>query len=635
MRRKKLGATVGSLVVLAAAAVYAASVSGGARSADRLEMLFRRLDKNGDGKLTASELPGRLMLNRADTDGDGAVSLDEARAFRQKTRSRQINRPEKPAGNLPMAMREFTASDGRKLRYQFAEPAVSDPQKKYPLVVCLHGRAGNTAAPRRLFETDMREKYPCFIMAPRCPSPHRWAAPDLLRRAPRREEWISVVLEAVDALLDKHRIDPCRIYITGQSMGGFGTFGALVARPHMFAAAVPCASGWDPSAAGRIAHVPIRAFHGAQDRTVPVEFTRDMIQAIRAAGGTPEYTELKDTGHNSWTPAYETPEMWEWMFSQELPEQPSENKKNQRSLPGVTTARTIRHDGREREYLLHLPESLPAEKPLPVVFAFHGGGSTARQMERFSRFSPVADRHGFIVVYPQGIAGHWNDGRHADRLVAQSTRIDDVGFAMAVLNELKSEYMIDEDRVYAFGISNGAIFSHRLALEHSEHIAAIGCVIGSVAEPLADEFSPAEPVSVLIMKGTEDPLVPYEGGAIAPGVLGRLLNRAPRGKVVSTEREVELWLQANGLDVEPVAEKLPDTNKNDGAYLEKKEWSDPKRGVSVVLYDVVGGGHTYPGGLQYLPKALIGTTCRDADASAILWKFFESHPKSQESTGKE
>jgi polyhydroxybutyrate depolymerase len=160
-------------------------------------------------------------------------------------------------------------------------------------------------------------------------------------------------------------------------------------------------------------------------------------------------------------------------------------------------------------------------------------------------------------------------------------------------------------------------------------------VIGSVAEPLADEFSPAEPVSVLIMKGTEDPLVPYEGGAIAPGVLGRLLDRAPRGKVVSTGREVELWLRANGLDVEPVAEKLPDTNKNDGAYLEKKEWCDPKRGVSVVLYDVVGGGHTYPGGLQYLPKALIGTTCRDADASAILWEFFESHPKSQESTGKE
>ena len=613
-----------ALVLLALAAVCSVSVGAGSRDADRLELLFQRLDRNGDGKLTANELPGRRLLTRADTNGDGAVSLEEARAVRRNVRQRQMNRPDQPAGNLPMEVRQFTAEDGRTLTYQFATPEAPEPQKKYPLVVALHGRAGNTAAPRVLFKEGMRKEYPCFIMAPRCPSPHRWAAPEILRPAPRREEWIPVVLEAIDSLLDRHRIDPRRIYITGQSMGGFGTFGAIVARPHMFAAAVPCASGWDPDAAERIDHVPIWAWHGAKDGTVPVKFTRDMIKAIRAAGGNPKYTELPDTGHNSWTPAYESAEMWKWMFSQEFTAEPPEDQADANDVPGLTIRRTIRHDSRDREYLLHLPESFSPEKPVPLVFAFHGGGGTAERMERFSRFSQLSGKHGFIVVYPQGIARHWNDGRQADKLEAQVDRIDDVGFVMAVLDALKKEYNIDEKRIYAFGISNGAIFSHRLAMEKPEHITAIAPVIGGIPEPLADEFSGQEPVSVLIIKGTEDPLVPCEGGPVAPGLLGRMLNRAPRGKIVSTEREVELWLKHNKIDAKPVTEKLPDRDKEDGAHIEKTVWADPERGVSVVLYKVIGGGHTYPGGLQYLPETIVGTTCRDVDATEVIWKFFES-----------
>ena len=620
------------VLLLSLLAACSLSALAGGRESEGMERLFRRMDRDGNGKLTAEELPGRMLLNRADTDGDGAVSLEEAREVRRNVRRRRVNRPEKPAGNLPMEMREFTAEDGRTLTYQFATPPDPDPQKKYPLVVALHGRAGNTAAPRVLLRDEMRKKYPCFIMAPRCPSPHRWAAPDMLRDTGRREEWIPVVLEAIDALKGNFKIDPRRIYVTGQSMGGFGSFGAVVRRPDMFAAAVPCASGWDPGAAERIANVPIWAWHGAKDGTVPVSFTREIIEAIRDAGGNPRYTELPEVGHNSWTPAYDNPEMWEWLFSQKLSAEPATEEEEAEGVPGTTIRRTIPHGGREREYLLHLPESSVTAEPVPLVFAFHGGGSNATQMERFSRFSRLADRHGFIVVYPQGLARHWNDGRQADKLEAQVERIDDVGFTMAVLESLKQEYSIDEHRVYAFGISNGAIFSHRLAMEQSEHIAAIAPVIGGVAEPLADDFSPQEPVSVLIMKGTEDPLVPYDGGAIAPGPLGRMLKRAPRGKVVSTERELELWLKHNGLDVEPKTRKLPDTNRDDGAHIEKQEWSDPERGVSVVLYRVVGGGHTYPGGVQYLPEAIIGTTCRDADASEIIWNFFEAHCKKPQSS---
>ncbi|MEM7012387.1 MAG: prolyl oligopeptidase family serine peptidase, partial [Verrucomicrobiota bacterium] len=111
-------------------------------------------------------------------------------------------------------------------------------------------------------------------------------------------------------------IDSKRIYVTGQSMGGFGTFAAIVQRPDLFAAAVPVCGGHQPENAEKIAGVPIWVFHGAKDTGVPVKLSRDMVEAIRKAGGDPKYTEYPNVGHNAWTPAYATAELWEWVFEQ-------------------------------------------------------------------------------------------------------------------------------------------------------------------------------------------------------------------------------------------------------------------------------------------------------------------------------
>ena len=151
----------------------------------------------------------------------------------------------------------------------------------------------------------MRSKYPCFILAPTVSKQGSW-----------KSESMDDVLELVGKLLKKLPIDPGRVYVTGQSMGGGGTYEAMARKPELFAAGVPVCGGNKVENAKKMASIPIWAFHGEKDRVVHVERGREMIEAIRKAGGKPRYSELPGVRHNSWTPAYNNQEMWKWLFSQ-------------------------------------------------------------------------------------------------------------------------------------------------------------------------------------------------------------------------------------------------------------------------------------------------------------------------------
>lgn len=290
----------------------------------------------------------------------------------------------------------------------------------------------------------------------------------------------------------------------------------------------------------------------------------------------------------------------------------------------ATIEKTIVHQGKERQYLIHVPSRYDHRSSVPLLFVFHGGAGHAKQIARFTGFNTLADQHTFVVAYPEAIDGHWNDGRIGEAFRDQDARMDDVDFVMQVLKEISKEYSIDPDRIFATGLSNGGIFCQRLAIEHSETFAAVATVIGSIAEPLADNFHPEKPVSILVMNGTADPLVPYSGGQIEVS-FAKGWRRSERGKVVSTDRMIELWTKRDGIRSKPVEENLPDTDHDDDASAIKIKWSDPGNPVSVVLYKIVGGGHTYPGGFQYLPKAMVGSTCQDFDASEAIWEFFAQH----------
>lgn len=281
-----------------------------------------------------------------------------------------------------------------------------------------------------------------------------------------------------------------------------------------------------------------------------------------------------------------------------------------------TQAHTLEVGGRTRTYLLHVPPTLPAG-PAPLVLVFHGGGGNGPGTERLTRFSELADREGVLVAYPEGVGRNWYDGREfTGSSRAHRERIDDVGFVAALLDAVAHARAVDPRRIYATGISNGAVFSHYLAAHLSPRIAAIAPVVGGIADPPDAGLRPERPVSVLILQGTTDPLVPYRGGAVAFG----------RGRIIDTEDAARRWARLNGTAPEPRSTVLPAPARDHCGGL-RLTYSGGRDGSEVVLVRLDGGGHTWPGGGQYLPEALIGRVCHDFSATTVIWEFFRTHPK--------
>ncbi len=282
-----------------------------------------------------------------------------------------------------------------------------------------------------------------------------------------------------------------------------------------------------------------------------------------------------------------------------------------------------------REYYLYAPQTYQAEQAVPLVLVFHGGGGHAKQIAKFSDFNRIAEEQGFIVVYPESIDKHWNDGRITAEFEQHDAQVNDVGWIEALLEELSEHYAIDLDRVYAVGMSNGGIFTQRLAIDLSDSFAAVASIAAQIAEPIVGH-KPSSPISVLMMNGTADPFVPYEGGEVTPYLfpkLARFLKRPKRGSVVSTADTIDYWLYHNDIRTKGVQIDVPDTSESDGVMAERVQWTNINNGVSVVLYKLIEGGHAWPGTKPYMPEALIGRTCQDFNASDAIWNFFARNSK--------
>ena len=288
-------------------------------------------------------------------------------------------------------------------------------------------------------------------------------------------------------------------------------------------------------------------------------------------------------------------------------------------------------EGVKRSYRLHVPEAIESTTtPVPLVFVLHGGGTSAAVISR-AGWSPLADEKKFIVVYPDGINQHWNDGRDASKYAQQDANTDDVAFILAIIDEVSEKHPVDQSRVYTTGLSNGGFMSQRLAIEAADHFAAAATVIATLPTPYADgtrPFAPKAAVSILFMNGTEDTFMPYEGGKLTPNLTPYRIDNDShdfgQGTAIATDQAVALWLAHNQLnDVEPVVATLPDRDPDDGCRVIHSRWSDRGNPAVVELYRVEGGGHTIPGGSQYLPKRIIGPLCGDIDGIRVVWEFFE------------
>ena len=229
------------------------------------------------------------------------------------------------------APRCFTNATGQTIPYRLLLPRDYDPSRTYPLVLFFHG-AGERGTDNKaqlvhgaglFLEPEKRERFACFVLAPQCPNNQQWVdmpwGTDSGTRPEQPSAAMRLALEALDGVIGEFKVDTNRLYVTGLSMGGYATWDCITRFPGRFAAAVPiCGGGDEKTVTAAVAKVPVWAFHSDDDGAVKVGRTRNMIAAMRAAGGQPKYFEYFGLGHFSWGRAYGEPELLPWMFAQRL-----------------------------------------------------------------------------------------------------------------------------------------------------------------------------------------------------------------------------------------------------------------------------------------------------------------------------
>lgn len=279
----------------------------------------------------------------------------------------------------------------------------------------------------------------------------------------------------------------------------------------------------------------------------------------------------------------------------------------------------VDHDGRRRSYLVHVPaEAAPAKAP-PVVLNFHGGGGNAAGQKSYSRMDEASERHGFIAVYPEGTGGvlgklhTWNAGNCCG--YAMENKVDDVGFTVALLDDLAARTSIDRRRIYATGLSNGAMMAYRLAAERSDRIAAIAAVAGGM---VIDAFGPSRAVPIVHIHSVDDPRALYDGGLGAPfPFTSKRVNHPP------VEDTIGRWISFDRCPTQAAASPtLRGKSSDAGNTATKYVYGPCSGGTEVVLWKLTGSGHVWPGGVRDRYKRLLGRSTHVIDANEEMWEFF-------------
>jgi polyhydroxybutyrate depolymerase len=281
---------------------------------------------------------------------------------------------------------------------------------------------------------------------------------------------------------------------------------------------------------------------------------------------------------------------------------------------------TLQVGSRERTFLVHLPPGFAERAALPVLLAFHGGGGSAQGFQEYAGLDAIADREGFVVVYPDGTGRlgrrllTWNAGECCGR--AREERSDDVGFALRILANLARDLPLDHTRVYATGHSNGAMLAYRLAAEAAERVAAIAPVAGAMQ---VASFAAAKPVPVLHVHSVDDPRALYKGGLGPPFPFTNV--RVMHRPVAS---ELARWAALGGCAAEPAVveqRRAPEGRPDAGHTATLLTFAPCASGIDVRLWKLTGAGHAWPGAPPVLPERLMGPATDVIDAAEEVWRF--------------
>lgn len=300
---------------------------------------------------------------------------------------------------------------------------------------------------------------------------------------------------------------------------------------------------------------------------------------------------------------------------------PTLEKAAARGGESVRQKMKIREAGFRRSYVVHVPDGYDPSKPYPLVVVLHGAFSTARQIEEHSGFSDLADREGFLVLYPNGITlfgllQHWNAGHCCGKAAADG--VDDAGFLRAAIREVGERLNVDPARIYVTGFSNGGMMTHLFGALAGDLVAAIAPLAGSVGSrpepgaPLQQVPEPARPLPVAIMHGRTDEQVPYRGGGARGPDRGR--------QFLSVEESAAFWVRANGCAREPEELSL------NGGSVRLTWWRDCREGSEVRLYTWEDWGHAWPGP-PFTDGLAPDDPFRGFHAAEEIWEFFKGHAR--------
>ena len=262
--------------------------------------------------------------------------------------------------------------------------------------------------------------------------------------------------------------------------------------------------------------------------------------------------------------------------------------------------KTIDVNGVTREFILHIPNTYDSADALPLMLNFHGWTMSASDQMELSDMRTLAESEKFILVYPQGTnfknrfygSTHWNVGSWT-----KGSTSDDLGFIDELIDYISVNYDIDLERIYACGYSNGGFFSHELACNLSNKIAAIGAVSANMSTRTKDNCNPSHPTPVITLSGTNDKDVSYDGTNF-------------EGQISHNE-VLNYWINYNQTDASPIISDLPDINTKDGSTVKLYQYKNGKNNVEIEHYKIINGGHDWPGTFGNM----------DIDANSIIWRF--------------
>lgn len=329
---------------------------------------------------------------------------------------------------------------------------------------------------------------------------------------------------------------------------------------------------------------------------------------------------------------------------------------------GPSPQETVSVGNITRSFVVHLPQGYDKNQHYPMVLLLHGRDQSADDMAHLTKFNQTADHYGVIAVYPVGYERHWNIGIEPEVAAPpmmrrrrggfgypgagypgggypgggypgggyppsgggyppsggengrNRTQVNDLAFFDAMLDKLSSEYPVDTARIYVAGFSDGGFMAFRLGCEMSRRFAAVASISAEMPKGMKDFCSPNPPISLLMMNGTVDPVVPYYGGS----------GHAGSYPTMSAEDSAKEWVKYDACSAKPEHTKLPPREKG-GMETNIYKFGDCQAGTEVQRYSIEGAGNTWPGGDSFVLREKVGKTSDDVDADEAIWQFFDAH----------